>query len=136
MSAGVAAQATATNFQLAGAFAFGAVVGWYFYFANRYRSDGVKLADVATLISALGGAAVLALFPAGTDLFGAYGVGLAVGFFLYFAVLCSMVRRSKNFDQDWFLDGRRQKPADGQTTVGAAETVHPMAAGKKGGPPE
>lgn len=121
------ATAQATNLQLAGAFAFGAVIGWYLYFVNRYRKDGVALADIVTALSAIGGGAVLALFPAGTDLFGAYGIGVAFGFFLYFVVLCVMVRSSPNFDRDWFLDGRRTKPRDDQTVAGVDTTAHPMA---------
>ena len=39
------------------------------------------------------------------------GIGLAAGFFLYFLVLIFLVGISKNFDVDWFLDGRRKKPA-------------------------
>ena len=45
-----------------GAFAFGLVIGWFTYFVNRYRKE-VALADVATIIGAIGGGAVLALFP-------------------------------------------------------------------------
>lgn len=92
-----------------GAGAFGAVIGWYIYFINRYRKDDVALSDIVTLLGAIGGAAVLNLFPAGTILFGAYGIGLAIGFFLYFFVLIILVGVSKNFDADYFLDGRRRK---------------------------
>ncbi|WP_412062041.1 hypothetical protein [Rubrivirga sp. IMCC45206] len=69
-------------FILAGAFAFGTVVGWVTYRTIR-RSETTGLADIAAVIGAVGGAAVLVLFPAGTALFGAYGIGLAVGFFGY-----------------------------------------------------
>ncbi|SDU17720.1 hypothetical protein SAMN04489733_1796 [Amycolatopsis keratiniphila] len=51
-------------------------------------------------------------FPAGSRLFGAYGVGLAAGFFAYLVVLLIMVARSEDFGVEWFLDGRRRKPAD------------------------
>ena len=122
---------TASGFQLAGAFAFGAVVGWYLYYINRHRKEDVKLGDLVTVIGAVSGAAVLALFPAGTDLFAAYGVGLALGFFLYFVVLCLLVRKSANFDADWFLDGRRKLPTKEQTTEGAG---HPMAADRSAPP--
>jgi len=54
---------------------------------------------------------VLALFPAKSDLFGAYGIGLFAGFFGYFLVLIILVGVSKNFDIDYFLDGRRKKVA-------------------------
>jgi hypothetical protein len=121
-----AAAARATGFQKLGALAFGAVIGWYLYFVTRYRSDAVKLGDVASVLGALGGSAVLALFPAGTDLFGAYGVGVFVGFFGYLATLMVLVARSENFDADWFLDGRRKRLAQGETNEGAAATRHAM----------
>jgi len=100
----------ASTLQLWGAGAFGGIIGWYVYYINRYRRGDVQLSDLVTLIGVLGGGAILALFPARTDLFGAYGIGLAVGFFLYFLVLIFLVGISKNFDVDWFLDGRRKKP--------------------------
>jgi len=95
-----------------GAGGFGAILGWYLYFINRYRRSDVKLGDLATVIGVLGGAAIVALFPARTDLFGAYGVGLFVGFFSYFLILVRLVSKSHNFDFDWFLDGRRRRPEE------------------------
>jgi hypothetical protein len=94
-----------------GAFAFGLVIGWFTYFVNRYRAE-VTLSDVAAIIGALGGAAVLALFPAKSELFSAYGIGLAVGFFGYFLVLVALVVFSKGWTGAWFLDGRRPKVRD------------------------
>jgi len=96
--------------QVVGAACFGAIIGWYLYYINRYRTSEVRLEDLVTIVGALGGGAVLALFPASSDLFGAYGIGLFMGFFGYLVVLAINVRRSKNFDADWFLDGRRKKP--------------------------
>jgi hypothetical protein len=98
--------------QLIGAAAFGAIVGWYVYYINRYRTGGVEFTDLVTLVGVLGGASVLALFPSGTDLFGAYGIGLAIGFFGYFLVLLLLTYNSPNFNSDWFLDGRRKKAED------------------------
>ena len=100
----------ASAIQLIGAGAFGALIGWYVYYINRYRKADVQLNDLVTFVGVLGGGAILALFPAGTDLFGAYGVGLFLGFFGYFVALIILVRISPNFDADWFLDGRRKKP--------------------------
>lgn len=97
------------TFQLLGAAGFGAIIGWYVYYINRYRKGDVQVSDIVTLIGAIGGAAVTALFDAKTDLFGAYGIGLFAGFFGYFLVLIVLVNVSKNFDADFFLDGRRKK---------------------------
>jgi hypothetical protein len=117
----------ATHLQLYGAGAFGVLIGWFVYYINRYRKSDVQLSDLVTLIGILGGGAVLALFPAKTDLFGAYGIGLAIGFFLYFLVLIFLVAKSSNFDVDWFLDGRRKKPVDPYYVPGDVQpTVRPM----------
>jgi len=112
---------SASTLQLLGAAAFGVVVGWFLYYVNRYRSGAVQLADVVTVVGAIGGAAILALFPAKSDLFGAYGLGLFGGFFGYLLVLAVLVRRSPNFDADWFLDGRRRAP-DGSVEIPAGTT--------------
>ncbi len=105
-----------TNLQLWGAFCFGVLIGWYVYYVNRHRKGDVQFSDLVTLVGVIGGGAILALFPAKTDLFGAYGVGLAVGFFGYFLMLIVLVNLSKNFTADWFLDGRRKLP-DGSIIV-------------------
>ena len=73
---------------------------------DRYRSDTISISDIAAFIAAIGGAAVLTLFPAGTALFGYYGVGLAGGFFLYFILMVIFVLRSPGFTLAFFLDGR------------------------------
>jgi len=109
-----------------GAGGFGAIIGWYVYFVNRYRAGPVQLTDITTVLSTVGGAAVLSLFPAETDLFGAYGIGLFCGFFGYFVVLVVLVSISENFGIDWFLDGRRKLPAEDQTTAGVDPTAHPF----------
>lgn len=108
-------ESSASTLGIAGAIGFGALIGWYVYYVNRHRTDEVKLTDLASLIAAIGGAAVLALFPAKSELFGAYGVGLALGFFGYFLVMVYCVRSSDEFTAEWFLDGRRKKPKDDET---------------------
>ncbi len=65
-----------------GAFAFGLVVGWVTYRTLR-RNTSNGLSDIASVIGAVGGAAVTALFPQETGAFGAYCLGLALGFFAY-----------------------------------------------------
>jgi hypothetical protein len=99
--------------QTLGAMGFGAVVGWYLYFINRYRKGDVQLGDLTTVVGAIGGAGVLSLFDNKSDAFGAYGIGLAVGFFGYLLFLIALVRSSSAFTSDWFLDGRRPSPPDG-----------------------
>jgi hypothetical protein len=118
---------SASHIQLLGAGGLGFVIGWYIYYINRYRRSDVQISDLLTLIGAIGGGATTALFPAKTDLFGAYGIGLFLGFFSYFLVLIVLVGISKNFDADWFLDGRRKKPVDPYVIPdGTGPTMHPM----------
>ncbi len=100
---------SATMIQLLGAGGFGAIIGWYVSYVNRYRKGGVQFSDLTTVVGIIGGGAVVALFPARSDLFGAYGIGLFIGFFGYYLVLSITVAISPNFDADWFLDGRRRK---------------------------
>ena len=63
-----------------GAFGFGLLIGWYVYYINRYRKGDVQFSDLTTLIGVIGGGGITALFGASSGaLFGAYGIGLAVG---------------------------------------------------------
>ncbi len=106
------AQTAVSSIQLLGAGGFGAIIGWYVYYINRYRKEAVQFSDLTTIIGIIGGGAVLALFPTGTDLFGAYGIGLFAGFFGYFLALLIFIGISKKFEVDWLLDGRRKKLED------------------------
>ena len=110
-----------------GVFAFGLVIGWFTYFVNRYRQN-VALGNVATIIGALGGAAVLALFPEQTTLFSSYGIGFGVGFFGYFLVLLFMVRKA-GWSVAWFLDGRR--PALDEGDIDGSPGNRPMVEVRK-----
>jgi hypothetical protein len=104
------------------------MIGWYVYYINRYRKSDVQLGDITTLIGVLGGGAATALFAPSGELFGAYGIGLFVGFFGYFVSLIYLVERSANFDADWFLDGRRKRPEEPYYIPGdVGPTTHPMA---------
>ncbi len=68
-----------------GAGCFGLVVGWVTYRTLRRKEGTTQLSDLATVIAAIGGAAVTKLFD-NPNLFGWYCIGLAVGFFLYFII--------------------------------------------------
>ena len=65
-----------------GALCFGLVIGWVTYRTLR-RTKTSGISDISSVIGAVGGAAILTLFPAETEAFEAYGIGLAVGFFAY-----------------------------------------------------
>lgn len=67
-----------------GPLCFGLVIGWVTYRTLRRKVEGVAVGDIAAVIGAVGGATVVGLFK--NTGFDAYCVGLAVGFFAYFAV--------------------------------------------------
>ena len=68
-----------------GAVAFGLVIGWVTYRTLR-RKEGVSaLSDISSVIAAVGGGVVTALFKS-SELFGFYCIGLAIGFFLYLII--------------------------------------------------
>jgi ABC-type Co2+ transport system permease subunit len=65
-----------------GALCFGLVIGWVTYRTLRRQGETVALSNIASVIGAVGGAAVTTLF-ASKELFGWYSIGLAVGFVAY-----------------------------------------------------
>ena len=73
-----------------GSVCFGIVVGWITYYTMRKNTKPRALEDITVIISALVGPAILAVFPAPADgkqtMFGWYGIGLAIGFFLYLII--------------------------------------------------
>ncbi|MFN0086406.1 MAG: hypothetical protein ACKVX9_13545 [Blastocatellia bacterium] len=68
-----------------GTLCFGLVIGWVTYRTLRRKEGATALSDIATVIGAVGGAAVTGLFKDG-ELFGCYSIGLAIGFFAYFII--------------------------------------------------
>lgn len=124
------AEVAASTIQMLGAGGFGAIIGWYVYYINRYRKGDVSFSDLTTVLGIIGGGLVVSLFPAQSDLFGAYGIGLFIGFFAYYLILAISVQISQNFNVDWFLDGRRRTPAPGWEIPDAVrKTVGAMDAG-------
>ena len=77
-----------------GAVLFGIVVGWITYRTLVRRTDGVALSDIATVIGAVGGGAVVVHFD-NTHLFGLYSIGLATGFFGYLVLFYALNGRQK-----------------------------------------
>jgi hypothetical protein len=87
--------------QILGAGFFGLVIGWITYRTLRRKEGAVVLSDISTVIGAVGGAAVTALFKDG-DMFAGYCIGLAVGFFAYFIV--GMAVYGKENNNSWMGD--------------------------------
>ena len=80
-------------FNIAGALAFGLVVGWVTSSTLR-RAKRDSITDIATVIAAVGGAAIMGLFAKDAALllptsFPAYCIGLAIGFFVYIPLAMS-----------------------------------------------
>lgn len=69
-----------------GALCFGIVIGWVCYRTLRRNQAASGLSDIATVIGAIGGAAITGIWKPGTGAFGGYCVGLLIGFFLYLIV--------------------------------------------------
>jgi len=65
-----------------GSLCFGLVIGWITYRMLRKTKETVSLSSISTVIGAVGGAAVMAIFKE-MDVFATYCIGLAAGFFLY-----------------------------------------------------
>jgi NhaP-type Na+/H+ or K+/H+ antiporter len=84
-----------TTLSLWGSGAFGLVIGWIAYRTLRRTADKPRLADLVTVIAALGGGAVINARFAEPDLFAAYGIGLAAGFFAYLLVAYLMERSER-----------------------------------------
>ncbi len=83
-----------------GAVCFGIVVGWITYRTLRRREGAAALSDIATVIGAVGGAAVITLFPNDpTNLFAFYAVGLLAGFFAYLIV--NLIMYGKDKTETW-----------------------------------
>lgn len=77
-----------------GAAGFGLVIGWIAYRTLR-RSGGSSVGDLTTVIAALGGGAVVDTRFSDPELFSAYGLGLAAGFFAYFLTGAWLDRRAR-----------------------------------------
>jgi hypothetical protein len=77
-----------------GAVLFGVVIGWTTYRTLVRRTDPVQLSDIATVIGAVGGGAVVGLFDS-KYLFGLYSIGLFAGFFCYLVIFALLNGRTK-----------------------------------------
>ena len=78
-----------------GAILFGVVIGWITYRTLRRSKESVALSDIATVIGAVGGAAVMALFDRPV-LFAWYSIGLFIGLIAYLIAGVTILK-----DTDW-----------------------------------
>jgi uncharacterized membrane protein YeaQ/YmgE (transglycosylase-associated protein family) len=108
-----------------GSVCFGLVIGWITYYTMRKNTKPRALADITVIISALVGPAIIAVFPApveGTNqtMFGFYGIGLALGFFLYYVIFVLLLWKAprKLLLSMGLVQRRSRKPgADSGSTV-------------------
>lgn len=80
-----------------GAVCFGVIIGWVTYRTLR-KTDKVAISHIASVVGAVGGAAVTGLFKG--SLFGWYCIGLAAGFFVYLILGTTVLK-----DVPWLGDG-------------------------------
>lgn len=108
---------TADTLNLIGAGAFGLLIGWVTSsILRRAKRDG--LSDISTVIGAVGGAAILGLFPKENGAFGVYAIGLAIGFWVYIGVAM------QPSSPDWLGEkpgGQSATPATGRQLPGTAK---------------
>ncbi len=79
-----------------GAICFGIIVGWVTHRTLRRTKETVSLGNIAAVIGAIGGGAITALYKPGSNVFGYYSIGLAIGFFLYL-ILASTVMKGNEW---------------------------------------
>jgi hypothetical protein len=94
-----------------GAVCFGVVVGWVVYRTLR-RTDRAAVSNIATVVGAVGGGAVLGIFKSGTS-FGWYAIGLAAGFFGY--LLLSLLMGGREQTVTWMGGGEPGSSGSAQT---------------------
>jgi hypothetical protein len=78
-----------------GAFCFGVTIG-YITYRTLVRTEKPVVSDIATVIGAVGGAAVTGLFdPRQGDAFGWYSIGLLTGIAAFFLLFLALNGRRK-----------------------------------------
>jgi uncharacterized membrane protein (DUF441 family) len=65
-----------------GALCFGLVVGWVTYRTMKRMKEQAAISHIAAVIGAVGSGTVVQLFKS-EEMFAAYAIGLAIGFFAY-----------------------------------------------------
>jgi uncharacterized membrane protein YeaQ/YmgE (transglycosylase-associated protein family) len=83
-----------------GALCFGIIVGWVTSRTLR-RTTPSGLSDIATVIGAVGGAAITGIFKPSTNAFGWYCIGLLIGFFVYLIIAIATAKKGGQPVGDW-----------------------------------
>ena len=81
-----------------GAICFGLVIGWITYRTLRRKTEGAAMSDLSSVIAAVGGGAITAIW--GGNTFESYSIGLAIGFFSYFIVAVII---EKGSPESWMM---------------------------------
>lgn len=81
-----------------GAVCFGIIMGWVTYRTLRRTGETVAISNIASVVGAVGGAAVTGLFKG--SLFSWYCIGLAAGFFAYLILGATVLKNTT-----WLGDG-------------------------------
>ncbi|NED81154.1 hypothetical protein G3I76_13790 [Streptomyces sp. SID11233] len=116
-----------STLSLWGAFSFGVVIGWIAYRTLRRSPDAPRVADLLTIIAALGGGTVIGTQFGEPDLFAMYGIGLAAGFFVYL-ILSSLVDRAERKADERALALSLVSPQPPSQAQAPGETVPQAAA--------
>ncbi len=101
-----------------GALAFGGVIGYVAYRTIR-RTKTSGLSDIAAVAGAVGGGTITLLFPTGSQAFGAYGIGLAAGFFIYLLISVIVAALTKQLSgvNEWLGETHTPEAAAGGSDI-------------------
>ena len=91
-----------------GCVCFGLVIGFVTYRTLVHTNNRARINDLTAVLATVGGGAVTALFPAGTQAFGWYAIGLALGLAVYFGL--SLWLRGRVIAPDLLNDGDSPRP--------------------------
>ena len=78
-----------------GAGALGLVLGWVLYFSIRGKAGQISVTEFAAIVAAVVGGTVTGTITGDPKMLGAYGLGLAAGFFALLILTALFVRKDK-----------------------------------------
>jgi hypothetical protein len=72
--------------QIIGCICFGTVIGWVLRYVLLFSKE-ITIASMSSIVSAVGGGAITALFDSKGEMFSYYSIGLALGYFTHVLLL-------------------------------------------------